>query len=309
MKKIFLIILLFLGSMILSSCHYTYIDSNLGSISDHFDTYLYDECVYLGEEYSIDTEYMTDMRKGTAAIILSYGYRYDEELLTFNLEDANCSPEFDDFLDEQQLLRRYDIYLDGEFTKLCLYVDSAFNIYLASLATLENAGPYSIDQIWGLTRYEEILGELLLKNPDKYRFTKDEFIKIIPALEEAQKNYVDINDVLPQLNEALTPDKAALFTSGVYHEWYLIGNNMMFERFEDYESTPNSLVLALTTYKDFLPVKRCSEVGKFAEFINQYYDEVLLGAFVYENGESDAKLILGVNESFYLGPDSRELGR
>jgi hypothetical protein len=38
-------------------------------------------------------------------------------------------------------------------------------------------------------------------------------------LEEAQKSYVDrINDVLPELTKALTPDKAALFTSGVYHE-------------------------------------------------------------------------------------------
>jgi hypothetical protein len=79
---------------------------------------------------------------------------------------------------------------------------------------------------------------------------------------------------------------------------------MIFQRFEDFESTPHRLVLILTSYKDNLAVKTCSDIGKFAEFINQYYDGMLFGTFVYENGESDVELILGINGSFYLSPAS-----
>ena len=300
--KIKIMTMLILFGLLLAGCNITDNDNNDNDIFNpqhQTKLYVFEECVYLPMWVS-HTVNVYNYKKGTVVLDITDSCTYKETDIKHKLENTTFAFGYNNKIDIDNFIKRYNIYINSEFIQKSLFVDADNNLYLAMINPV-NEETDSIFAMWRISKQQKNQpDEKLLKNKDKYRYRKDEFVAFISLLKNIYATYGNnINNLKAALLDILPSEKIALYTEEPFCIKLIIGDNIMMQCFENTEG--DSLETKLLCYKQFKSgyglFSRCTNINKFTEYIDEYYNNEFFGLyFCFDDNKIIARIRFEKNE-------------
>ncbi len=288
MKRILCLLFILVLSVFLTSC---VVDNQGEEIPEELQVlyqneFYYDECCYMPGWSSLSIEAYTDMFRGIVFGKLENNgsIKYKEVAIDENLSEWSFAFTFNCTLKKENLVKRYDVYKDNQFQQYTYLIDKDKNIYYIKLIKYEADSEYTFNEGFSIKAYYQHYDyenvDLINETEEERKVTKDEFINGIPKMieiynksqsEKQEKNYlVDLSKIFPQ-------SKCVIMASGVLYDYYVVGDNLIYSDYYDFQS--KKLYLRLAYYLNGKLVLICDNPNYFEEFINDYYNDSYYGMF------------------------------
>lgn len=258
----------------------------------YYGDYVFKHAVFISSIYSYLPPEPSNNDLAQGVICHFYeGYQYEYTL-------------FNEFLDNLQYLFGWN-YMENAVIENCvgvkdvnsdenniydflLLVDNKHNIYLVSCVVDEDfefnmLSVRTIDKLEQLNGYR--VGSAIISSKDTPIISYEEFEEILPSINDdifqSHSQYVK-SDFFEHIAK-----KCATSLSGLFHDWYRIGDNYILHIYAD--NIYDNVVCELIYYENNVAKYSCKDINNFAEFIKGERYQSYFGKYL--GNENDYTII------------------